>query len=111
MTIERTKLEARRLTARTLKKIRLGMERDGAVAFENLFPPSLLRRMRREVLRRHESGELRERGLIRDIGGRYAAVLPFEGPFLEPEFYANPRLLAIVEAFLGARAASGAWRR
>ena len=61
-----------------------GMERDGAVKFTGLFPLPLLRRIRQRVLRRHESGELRRRGLIRDIGGRYAAILPFEGPFLEP---------------------------
>lgn len=78
------------------------MERDGAVAFGNLFPMALLNRIRREVLRRHDSGELRERGLVRDIGGRYAAVLPFEGPFLERAFYANPRVLEMIAALLGA---------
>jgi ectoine hydroxylase-related dioxygenase (phytanoyl-CoA dioxygenase family) len=44
---------------------------------------------------------LRERGLVRDIGGRYAAVLPFEGPFLEPKFYANRMLVEILRALLG----------
>ena len=78
------------------------MARDGVVVFEDLFPKPLLERVRREVLRRHESGELRERGLVRDIGGRYAAVLPFSGPFLEPRFYANPRLLGLAGALLGA---------
>lgn len=77
------------------------MMRDGAVAFGGLFPPALLKKLRAEVLRRHESGELRERGLVRDIGGRYAAVLPFEGPFLAPAFYANPRLIETIAALLG----------
>lgn len=74
---------------------------DGAAAFAGLFPKALLKRLRREVLARHESGELRRRGLVRDIGGRYAAVLPFEGPFLSPGFYANPRLLQALAALLG----------
>jgi ectoine hydroxylase-related dioxygenase (phytanoyl-CoA dioxygenase family) len=89
------------LSARAIRKVRLGMERDGAVVFENLFPASLLKKVRREVLRRHEKGELRARGLVRDIGGRYAAVLPFEGPFLDPRFYANPALHALLAALLG----------
>ena len=68
------------------------MDRDGAVVVDHLFPMPLLEKIRQEVLRRHESGELREKALIRDIGGRYAALLPFEGPFLNKGFYANPKL-------------------
>jgi len=82
-------------------KVRAAMKRDGAVALDGLFPKPLLRRMRALVLRRHESGELRERGLVRDIAGRYAAVLPFEGPFLERAFYANPKVLDSISALLG----------
>jgi hypothetical protein len=78
------------------------MDRDGAVAVEGLFPLPLLEAMRREVLRLHTRGELRARGRVRDIGGRYAAVLPFKGPFLDPGFYANPRLHAMLEGLLGA---------
>ena len=96
-----TKRDERKLSARTLRKVRRAMERDGAVVFENLFPPNLLRKLRACVMRRHENGELRARGLVRDIGGRYAAVLPFEGPFLSPAFYARPALRAILEALLG----------
>ena len=99
--IEFSKKDARRPGAAALRKVRLGMERHGAVAFADLFPMPLLKKLRSEVLRRHESGELRERGLVRDIGGRYAAVLPFEGPFLTPEFYANPRLLDALGILLG----------
>lgn len=77
------------------------MKRDGALIFENLFPLPLLKRIRSEVMRRHENGQLREHGLVRDIGGRYAAVLPFEGPFLEPAFYANRRLGETIAALLG----------
>ena len=44
---------------------------------------------------------MRARGLIRDIGGRYAAILPFEGPFLSPAFYANPKVLGVMSALLG----------
>jgi len=93
--------EAKAPSARTLKKVRDAMERHGAVAFANLFPVPLLKRLRAEVLRRHESGELRARGLVRDIGGRYAAVLPFQGPFLTPGFYAEPRLRAALAGLLG----------
>ena len=100
-TIEFSKRDAKSVSSRTLRKVRSGMERDGAVAFVNLFPLSLLKRLRREVLRRHDSGELRERGLVRDIGGRYAAVLPFEGPFLDPKFYADPRLTETLASLLG----------
>jgi ectoine hydroxylase-related dioxygenase (phytanoyl-CoA dioxygenase family) len=78
------------------------MRRDGAVVFDNLFPLPLLEKLRRDVLRRHESGQLRERGLVRDIGGRYAALIPFEGPFLDPRFYADPKLLEVIESLLGA---------
>ena len=77
------------------------VERDGVVVLQGLFPMPLLRRIRAEVGRRHDSGELRARGLVRDIGGRYTAVLPFEGPFLERAFYANPALRAIAAALLG----------
>jgi ectoine hydroxylase-related dioxygenase (phytanoyl-CoA dioxygenase family) len=100
-TIEFSKREAKSLSAKTLRKIQAGMKRDGAIAFRNLFAMPLLKRVRSSVMRRHDSGELRERGLIRDIGGRYAAILPFEGPFLERTFYANPRLLEILGALLG----------
>lgn len=99
--IEFTAKDAKGLSARTLSRVQSGMTRDGAVAFGGLFPRPLLEKLRREVLRRHESGELRERGLVRDIGGRYAALLPFEGPFLSPAFYANPKLLDLVGSLLG----------
>lgn len=77
------------------------MKRDGAVVFDNLFPMRLLKRLRLDVMRRHNTGELREHGLVRDIGGRYAALLPFEGPFLGRQFYANPVLMEILAALLG----------
>lgn len=77
------------------------MESDGAVVFDGLFPLPLLRRIRAAVLRRHESGELKRRAVVRDIGGRYAAVLPFTGPFLERGFYANPALHAMLGGLLG----------
>lgn len=88
--------------ARAAAKVRSAMERDGAVVIDGLFPIPLLRKMRERVLRGHESGELKELGLVRDIGGRYAAVLPFAGPFLDPRFYANPRLHAMMSGLLGA---------
>ena len=100
-TVEFPRKGAGALPAGVLRKVQNGMRRDGAIAFENLFPMGLLSRIRREVLRRHESGELHKQGLIRDIGGRYAALLPFEGPFLERAFYANPRLQAMLGALLG----------
>lgn len=84
-----------------LRRLQAAMARDGAAKLENLFPLPLIRRLREEVLRRHESGELRRRALIRDIAGRYAALLPFEGPFADPRFYAQPRLLAAMAALLG----------
>lgn len=99
--IEFTAKDAKGLSTRTLRRIQNGMKRDGAVAFGGLFPLPLVKKLRAEVLRRHESGELRERGLVRDIGGRYAALLPFEGPFLSPAFYANPKVLDLVSSLLG----------
>jgi Phytanoyl-CoA dioxygenase (PhyH) len=97
-----SKSDAKGASARTLAKIRAAMDRDGAVVFENLLPPPLLKRLRREVLRRHASGELRARGLVRDIAGRYAAVLPLQGPFLTPRLYADPRLADCLAVLLGA---------
>lgn len=99
--VEFTKKDAKGLSARVLRRILNGMTRDGAVAFGGLFPMSVLKKIRREVLRRHEKGELRERGLVRDIGGRYAAVLPFEGPFLDARFYANGAVGDMMSALLG----------
>lgn len=93
--------DAKQPSSRTLQKVRTAMERDGAVAFANLFPLSLLKKLRAQVLRGHASGELRRRGLVRDIAGRYAAVLPFEGPFLDPRFYANPALRGVLSGLLG----------
>ena len=101
-TIEFSKKDAKTLSPMTLRRVQAGMTRDGAVAFGNLFPLRLLKRLRAEVLRRHNSGELHERGLVRDIGGRYAAVLPFEGPFLTPAFYGNSKVLEIMSSLLGA---------
>lgn len=99
--IDFSKRKSKRSSAADLRKVRSGMTRDGAVVLDGLFPPRLLEKARREVARRHESGELRERGLVRDIGGRCTSVLPFEGPFLERAFYANPPLAGIVAALLG----------
>ncbi|MBI5247404.1 MAG: phytanoyl-CoA dioxygenase family protein [Elusimicrobia bacterium] len=77
------------------------IERDGLAVLPGLFPLPLLRRLRAEVLRRHESGELRERGLVRDIAGRYTSILPFEGPFLDARLYANPALAKVLPSLLG----------
>ncbi|MEQ1920826.1 MAG: hypothetical protein ABL955_16670 [Elusimicrobiota bacterium] len=101
-TIEFPKKDAKTLSPKILRKVQAGMRRDGAVAFGNLFPLSVLKKLRAEVLRRHNSGELHDRGLVRDIGGRYAAVLPFEGPFLTPAFYGNSKVLEIMSSLLGA---------
>lgn len=100
-TVAFSRRDAKQPSSRTLRKVVAAMERDGAVAFAGLFPMRLMRKLRAEVLRRHASGELRERGLIRDIAGRYAAVVPFEGPFLSSAFYANPALRAMLAALLG----------
>jgi len=100
-TVALTKKDARNISPRALRRVRRAMDRDGAVALKNLFPLSLLKRLRQDVVRRHESGELRRRGLVRDIGGRYAALLPFSGPFLDPRFYANGRLQGMMAALLG----------
>ncbi|MCR4293975.1 MAG: phytanoyl-CoA dioxygenase family protein [Elusimicrobia bacterium] len=100
-TVEFSKQDAKAPSAKTLRTVLAAMERDGAVAFANLFPLPLLKKLRAEVLRRHSSGELHARGLVRDIAGRYAAVVPFEGPFLDPSFYANPALRAMLAALLG----------
>lgn len=85
----------------TPRRVAEAMARDGAVALEGLFPLPLLKKLRASVLRRHESGELRRRGLVRDIAGRYAAVIPFAGPFLDRRFYANPAVHAMLGALLG----------
>lgn len=77
------------------------VRRDGLAVLDGLFPRSWLGTLRREVLRRHASGELRRRGLVRDIGGRYTAVLPFSGPFLDARLYANPKLAGTLAALLG----------
>lgn len=96
------KTDARRLNAKTLRSVRSGMSRDGAVVFENLFSRPLLNQLRRHVERRLKSGQLRKHGMVRDIAGRYAALVPFEGPFLKPAFYANPMLREILNGLLGA---------
>lgn len=85
----------------TARRVVAGIRRDGLAVFERLFPLPFLKKARAAVLRRHESGELRRRGLVRDIGGRYTAVLPFEAPFLAPDFYAHPGLSSILPALLG----------
>lgn len=100
-TVRFAKRDARGLSAPTARRLAAAMARDGAVRLERLFPLPLIQRLRAEVQRRHESGELRRRALIRDIAGRYAALLPFEGPFLDPRFYAEPRLLGAMAALLG----------
>lgn len=102
-TIEFSKKDARKLSSKTLRKIQSRMKRDGAIAFTNLFFLPMLKKIRADVMRRHGSGELRKNGLVRDIAGRYAAVLPFEGPFLDPKFYAN----SIVGEMMGALLGSG----
>src|SRR4051812_21845769 len=74
--IEFSRRDAKKLSSRTLSKIQSRMRRDGAIAFDNLLPMRLLKKLRLNVERRDRSGELRKNGLVRDIGGRYAAVLP-----------------------------------
>lgn len=101
MAIKTIRFGAKNAGSKTLSAVRSALARDGAVVFESLFAKPLLEKIGREVLRRHESGELRARGLVRDIGGRYTAVLPVAGPFLDPKFYAEPRLAAILAAALG----------
>lgn len=85
----------------SVRRVASAMARDGAVRLSGLYPRPLLNRIRKEVLRRHESGELKARAVVRDIGGRYAAVLPFKGPFLERAFYANPALHSMLGGLLG----------
>jgi ectoine hydroxylase-related dioxygenase (phytanoyl-CoA dioxygenase family) len=94
-------LDFSKATPSRLRAVQAAMARDGAVKLDHLFPLPLIKELRAEVLRRHESGALRRRALIRDIAGRYAALLPFEGPFARPAFYANPKALAAMEALLG----------
>lgn len=85
----------------SLRRFQRAMARDGAAYVSGLFSRPMLEKIRARVLRLHESGELKKRGLVRDIGGRYAAVLPFEGPFLSPAFYGDSKLAALVAALLG----------
>ena len=91
----------RRAGPAAARRASAAMRRDGAVVLDGLFPLALLRRLRARVLSLHRSGALRRRGLVRDIAGRYAAVVPFEGPFLEPAFYAAPALRGLLDALLG----------
>ncbi|UPT74805.1 MAG: phytanoyl-CoA dioxygenase family protein [Elusimicrobiota bacterium] len=79
------------------------VERDGVVRLDGIFPRPLLKRIAARVMRLYASGGLRER-VVRDIAGRTTSILPFDGPFLERSFCANPRLLAIVENLLGGTA-------
>lgn len=83
------------------RRVAAAMERDGLAVLGRLFPAALVERMARDVRRRHDSGQLREKGRVRDVAGRYAAVVPFEGPFLDPRFYANAKLHAALSAVLG----------
>jgi ectoine hydroxylase-related dioxygenase (phytanoyl-CoA dioxygenase family) len=64
-------------------------------------PGPLVKKLAKEVLRLHERGILEREARVRDIGGRYAAVLPFEGVFLDPALYANPKVLKIMASLLG----------
>lgn len=100
-TIRLSAHEARAPSARLARRVAAAMDRDGAAAFENLFSLPLLRRLRAQVLARVESGELREKGLVRDVAGRYAAVVPFAGALLSARFYANPALRAVLAGLLG----------
>lgn len=80
---------------------RAALTRDGLAVFEGLFPLPWLKKARAAVMRAHESGALRKKALVRDIGGRYTGVLPFAGPFLTPSFYAHPFLRALLPSLLG----------
>ncbi|MDX6770346.1 MAG: phytanoyl-CoA dioxygenase family protein [Elusimicrobiota bacterium] len=97
-----SKAESRAPSARTTRKVVAALRRDGLVVFENLFPAPLLEKVRALVVRRHESGALRRRGLVRDIAGRCTSLLPFEGPLLDPRLYAHPALRDALPALLGA---------
>jgi len=89
------------LPPKALRKLAAAFARDGAATFDGLFAAGWLSEVRDEVLRRHGSGELKRRALVRDIGGRYAAILPLRKPFLSPELYGNERLRSILGALLG----------
>jgi len=53
------------------------MARAGAVRVGELFPRPLLKRIAAQVLKRHESGELKKHGLVRDIGGLKNSIQEF----------------------------------
>lgn len=101
VSVRLSRSEARAPSARTARRVVSALERDGLAVFENLFPPALLGKIREAVLRAHASGALRRRGLVRDIGGRYTSLLPFEGPFLDERLYAHPVVRAVMPALLG----------
>ncbi|HVE13152.1 MAG TPA: phytanoyl-CoA dioxygenase family protein [Elusimicrobiota bacterium] len=92
---------ARRCPPALARRAAAAMRRDGAVVLDGLFAPALLRRLAARVLSGHASGALRRQGLVRDVAGRYAAVLPFEGPFLEPALFDPPALRGLLEGLLG----------
>lgn len=82
------------------------LSRDGVVRLDGLFNKPLLRRIAATVRGLERAGAL-DRRVVRDIAGRRTSLLPFAGPFLERSFYANPRLLRLVDGMLGASARIG----
>ncbi len=92
--------DAKRPSPALLRRVRAGVERDGVVVFENLFPLPCWRRRARRCCARWESEALR-RGLVRDVAGRATSLLPLARPFLDERLYAQPIVLAALPSLLG----------
>jgi hypothetical protein len=76
---------------------------NGYAVIDGLLPQPLIEEMRAafdKLLAEHIAANPSNRG-----ANRYQMYLPFEAPFADPRVYANPAVMAVVEAVLGPNAA------
>lgn len=76
------------------------LDKDGFAVLDQVIDPALIDALRAEYERQYPDVEAAP-DRYRVDKGRLQVSMRLEGPFLSPELYANPRLLALAEEALG----------
>ena len=76
--------------------------RDGCLVIDRLFDPALIDRAREEYERQYGHIDPDDPPLHLNVGaGRLHLPIVFRGPLLDPELYAHPLLLTLLDKFFG----------
>ncbi len=79
------------------------LERDGICVLRGLFNPAIIDAWARAFAAVFEDRSRRPGGLAPREQARYYVTLPWEAPFADPQVFAHPAILAVVERVLGSK--------